>query len=569
MSVGTGIWRVMAVSWLAWSVTGAVCWGQASGAARDGGSPVAVGTGSVSGHVVVDVGGAGIRKVVVTLSADAGGEKREYTTSTDAFGQFRFEGVAAGTYSLSLTHAGYVVGQEKSKDATITVTAGQEVQGLVYKMQATGVIAGKITEPDGDPLAGVTVWVTRMGRNGPEVKANGPSEGEAGEETTNDLGEFRIANLRAGQYIVQAQARGMGPAPDPALRGRQKDRAIYALTFYPGTVDVKQASALQVPSGGTINANFSVMTSGTYRVSGTVAVAGNPLNMQIFLVSTTAQTEARALTEGGKFAFENVLPGTYMAQIVDMSPAGDGNPSTAHARIVASPIVVSDGDVTGLRLQVEAGGSVKGTVRAEGGETLDWANLNLSLVRVPEGGSELPQMESLGALGGTAALKEDGSFVLGDVTGATYQVVLEGQSEQFRDYYLKSVLVDGREAVDSGFAVNGDTNLDVLVSAKAARIEGTVVDGNGNAVPGATVVSLPSASKAERPDAYQTEKADGDGHFVMRGMSPGAYQLVGLRGTPHDVRKPEFAAKYGGKAQTVDLVEGDTKSVTLAVEDEE
>jgi hypothetical protein len=548
---------------------GFVCSVQVVATQSMGVSQVAAATGSVSGHVIMNVGGAGLRKVIVVLGAQAGEEKREYTTSTDAFGQFRIEDVQPGTYSVTLRRSGYLRAQEKATDAEITVSAGQEVKGLVYQMQPAGVIAGKITEPDGDPLPGVSVWVTRVGSHGPEVNPNGPNDSDAGEEITNDLGEFRIANLRAGQYIVQAQTHGTGPAPDPALRGRQKDRAIYALTFYPGTLEMKQASAVQVAAGGTATANFSVLTSGAYRVSGIVAVTGNPRNMQIFLVATSGQTEEHGLGDGGKFEFQNVLPGTYVAQIVDMSPAEPGFPPVAHTRIVASPIIVSDGDVTGLQLRLEVGGSVKGHVRTEDGETLDWKNLNLSLVRVSDGSAELPQMESLGESGATVALKEDGSFELSDVAGATYQVVLEGQSEKFRDYYLKSLQVDGREAVDTGFAVNGEMNLDVVVSGKAASIEGTVVDGKGNPVSGATVVSLPSASKAARLDGYQTEKADGDGHFVMRGMSPGAYQLVALQGTPGDVRKPEFAEKYGERAQTVDLAEGNKTSVTVTVVEEE
>ncbi len=530
-----------------------------------------VAVGNVTGKVVGVVGGVGIRKVVVTLEGVAGAGRQTYTTSTDAAGVFRFEGVAAGEYEVTLERAGFFALQEKAGDtATVTVAAGQEVAGLVYKMEAAGVISGKITEADGDPLQGVTVWVRRVEKNG-GVNPNGPKAEDPGEEATNDLGEFRIANVRAGKYILQAQAHGVGPAPDPADKGKQKDHAIYALTYYPGTLDEKQAGMLQVTAGGTAVANFGVLTSRTYSVSGTVQVAGNPRNMQMFLVSTTGQTEAQGLGDGGKFEFRNITSGTYVAQIVDRTATREGQPQ-AHTEMIASPIVVSDADVTGLQLQPVEGGAVSGQVRTEDGETLDWANMMVSLARMTEGeGSGLPQMAEFGGVGGTVPLKEDGSFAMGEVAAGRYRALLGGHSEKMRGYYMKSVTQDGRDVADSGFTVSGETVLDVVVSAKGASIDGTVVDGNGQPVAGATVVSLPGGEKKDRMDLYQREKTDASGHFLFRGLSPGVYVVVGLEALPEDAWEEEFLSKYGVKGTTVDLDEGEWKSAAgnLVVEEKE
>jgi Carboxypeptidase regulatory-like domain len=552
------------------ATSGASAYGSVRSSGEAEGPPLqgqAGGVGNVQGKVVQEGNSLGIRKVLVQL--EGGGETRSvYVTSTDGLGQFRFEGVLAGEYVVTISRAGFVPTTAKTEAQTIKVVAGQEVTGLVYRMQATGVITGKITEADGDPLQGVTVWVTRVGKNGePANDANGPAEGDAGEETTNDLGEYRIANLHAGQYIVQAQAHGMGPAPDPADRGKSKERPIYALTYYPGTLEMKQASVVQVLPGVTATANFPVMTSGVYRVSGTVQVTGNPRNMQIFLVSATGQTEVQQLGEGGRFEFQNILPGTYVAQVVDMNFAGDGGSPAAKTRIIASPIVVTDADVSGLQLQVEAGGSVSGKVHMDEGENPDWTRLELTLLRVADT-PELPQLEHIGALGGNAAIQEDGSFALKDVAGATYQVAMATQSEEFHDYYVKSVMLDGREVADTGFRVSGDTTLEVVMSAKGASIEGTVMDSKGRTVAGAMVASLPASGKLGRPDSYQTEKTDANGHFVMRGMNPGTYVLVALEEMPEDVRKPEFFQKYGEKGVSVELEEGDRKSLVVGVEEE-
>jgi Carboxypeptidase regulatory-like domain len=526
-------------------------------------------TGSVSGKVVLAGSGVGLGKVSVHLEGENLELRQEYETGTDALGNFRIEGVVAGEYGVTIQRVGFVPASGKPEEARITVVAGQELTGLLYKMLLTGVVAGKITEADGDPLPGVSVWVTRVGKNRTEFDTTGHDAGDAGQETTNDLGEYRIANLRAGQYIVQAQAHGMSPAPDPADKGKPREKPVYALTYYPGTVEVKQASTVQVTAGVTATANFSLMASRSYRVSGTVMAARNPRNMQMFLVSTTGQTEAQSLGEGGKFEFLHVLPGTYVAQIVDMSSAGDGRAPETHTQMIGSPIVVSEADVTGLVLQPEPGGSVKGKVRMEGGETSQWSNLNVSLVRVAEA-EELPQMADLGALGGNSGLEEDGSFAVKDVAGGTYQVFLGGPMSARQGYYLKSVMLDGREVVDTGFTVNGEMVLDVVLSAKGASIEGTVVDGDGKVLGGATVVTMPStgpgAGRAGRMDLYVTGQADARGHFVLSGLVPGAYVVVALAEVDGDTRKAEFFEKYGEKGTAVDVDEGERKEVEVVVQ---
>jgi Carboxypeptidase regulatory-like domain len=529
--------------------------------------------GGVAGRIVLEGIGAGVRKAVVTLEP-AGGENgvraeagQPYVTATDTEGRFRFEGVAPGEYRVNWVRTGFLRVGTRPEATLITVAPGQELGGLVYKMQMTGVIAGKITEADGDPMPGTSVWATRVGSKGTEFDTSGREEGEAGQETTNDLGEFRIANLRAGQYIVQAEVHGMDPAPDPAQKGRQRDKSVYALTYYPGTADPRAASPVVVNEGGTATASFEVVTRRSYHVSGTVTVAGNARNVQMFLVSATGQTESQGLGDGGKFEFANILPGTYEAQIVDMEYVSDGKSPESHTQMIGSPIVVSDADVTGLILQPEAAASVKGKVWAEGGVAFDGKGMKVTLVRVTEGAEALAPLEGLGGLGGEADLKEDGTFEFKEVAAGNYQVSLGGP-EGTGDYYMKSVTVDGREVVDTGFPMTGEIVLDVVMSAKGASIEGTVVDGDGKNVAGATVVSLPSTGKLGRPDTYRTEKTDSSGHFLMRGMHPGAYVLVAMGTVTDDVRKPEFFQMHAEKGQTVDVDEAERKSVVVKMVEE-
>jgi hypothetical protein len=122
--------------------------------------------------------------------------------------------------------------------------------------------------------------------------------------------------------------------------------------------------------------------------------------------------------------------------------------------------------------------------------------------------------------------------------------------------------------VENGFVVNGPVTLDVVLSARGGSIEGTVVDSNGNGVANASVVSFPASGKSGRPDAYQTDKTEASGHFLLRGIIPGSYVVVGVEELQSDPRNADFIAKYAEKGVRVDLDEGEKKSVTVNLMEE-
>lgn len=518
---------------------------------------------SVQGKVVKETGGIGIRKVIVELKGINEDPSQDYETATDAAGVFKIEAVEPGDYSIEVRREGYFAVNPKALEATITVEAGKDVTGLVYKMQAAGAIAGKIVDADGDPVPYVGVTATRVGKRGARAVLRGAAE--EGSQETNDLGEFRIGYLRAGQYEVKAQAQASeAPAPNPADMGKQKNRAVYTLTYYPGTVEQKQASLVRVLAGGTAKANFILLTGQAYRVNGAVGGVENAKTAQIVLMAKNGEEESQNLREGGQFDFPKVLPGTYVARVVEVSTGAVPGAPTVRMKTVSTPIVVSNADVTGLQLESESGGTVSGKLREESDELLPWREMQVSLMPVAEAGEEIPAVEQ-GMLAAITSVKDDGSFEIKEVAAGNYQLGVSGRSEKLRDYYTKSVQQNGREMVETGFTASGETTLEVVVSAKGASIEGTVLDSNGHVVATATVVSLPSSGKLGQLDSYQTEHTDERGHFVMRGLNPGQYVVLALENLPEDSRKPEFFEKYGEKGEKVELQEGERKSVGLTL----
>jgi Carboxypeptidase regulatory-like domain len=532
--------------------------GQSVGIVSGTSGPPAEGRSIVQGKVIQEPGGQGIRKVKVTLAGGLAPNHEPYQTTTDETGQFKIEGVAPGPYLVTLERAGFASDGKEIRERTVKVTDGQDTKDLIFHMLMAGVITGKIVDTDGDPLRGVGVAATARIEN---ARRN---LGAAQSGTTNDLGEYRIADLPPGKYVVQANPpQNEGPLPSPNEKGVAKERLIYVETYFPGTLDKRQAAAVEVPAGGTATANFGVQASRAYRVSGTVTGLGDNRMTGMFLIGRNGQTEQQNLAEGGRFEFSRVLPGTYKAQILSVSGWANGPMPSMKVLAISTPIEVNESDLLDLQLQVEPGGDVSGRLRMDGDEKVNFGELFVTLRPLANGEEEASLSIVLMGQAAVAKVSEDGSFEIKDAPGIDCQLEIGTRSDKFRDYYTKSVLLGGREVADTGFTVNAGTRLDVVVSAKGAAIEGTVVDGDGKPVPSAVVVTVPASGKLGRPDAYQIGGTDDSGHFNLRGMNPGEFVVLAFGEMPANHHSPEFAKKYEAKGERVALEEAAKKTVVL------
>src|SRR5208337_3939800 len=515
---------------------------------------------TVQGKVVQQPGGQGIRKVKVMLISRSGQIPQPYEAITDQAGQFKIENVMPGEYVVRLERSGYAADTKATREKTIHVTAGQDTKDLVFQMLAAAVISGKIVDLEGDPLQSVDVMALASTSGATKWR-----EGALLRGATNDLGEYRIADVPPGKYTIQATP-PKTQVPAANEKDSAKDRLVYVKTYFPGTLDERQAAAVDVSAGGAATANFAVQASHAFRVSGTIVGIGSPQMTQLILSSQNGQGEEQNLAEGGTFDFPDVLPGTYHAQLI-MFSFGNGQTPSMKMRAIRTPIEVNGSDVIGLQLQIDAGGDVSGKFRAAGDEKINWSELSVTLFRVAEGGEEPAGFPIQFAQ--PSDVQEDGSFEIKDAPSVNCQLAVGARSDKFRDYYTKSVLLGGRDVVDTGFAVSPGTVLDVVVSSKGAGLEGTVVDREGKPVTGANVVTIPASGKLGRPDAYQFAQTDDSGHFVIRGMNPGEFRVLAFEEMQENYRSPEFAKKYEGKGEKVQLEEVAKKTVVVKLIPEE
>ena len=155
---------------------------------------------SIQGKVVEVKSGQPIRKVNVEVMGGAGQSYERHSATTSADGTFLIENLKPGGYAVTLEHAGFVQKATSRDQGSFTLQPGQSLTGLVFRMQAAGVISGKIADMDGDPMAGVSVSAAMTG-----TMARGAGRFGSQNGVTNDLGEYRIADLRPGKYLILAQ----------------------------------------------------------------------------------------------------------------------------------------------------------------------------------------------------------------------------------------------------------------------------------------------------------------------------------------------------------------------------
>ncbi|MGA2096198.1 MAG: carboxypeptidase-like regulatory domain-containing protein [Candidatus Acidiferrum sp.] len=90
---------------------------------------------SIQGEVVDAKSGLPIRKAMVQLRG--GARLSSATTSTD--GTFLIEDLEPGRYLVILKRGGFVQMASELLQTTFTLQSGQQLTGLVYKMQPAGV----------------------------------------------------------------------------------------------------------------------------------------------------------------------------------------------------------------------------------------------------------------------------------------------------------------------------------------------------------------------------------------------------------------------------------------------
>lgn len=529
------------------------------------------GTGSreravVAGIVTKDPDSQPVKKALIELIAENQTQGGDYTAVTAADGTFRIESIIPGRYHLFAERSGMLDADRQrthSDGRVLTLTAGEDLNDVRIRLQAAAVIRGRVVDEDGEPLPEAEVTVLR------QTFVSGHSHWQqSGGERTNDLGEFRISGLPAGNVYVS-----VNPPPDlksliesagrSAADARSADKAAtsYQTTYYPGTTDRSQAMPIQLHAGDDFPLTFSLTPAPSLSIRGSVvnlpprAAATIVLQSRDFnLIQNGAE-----IHKDGSFVIHDVSPGSYT-----ITASVEGTPVPLTAR---QALQVGATSVDGVRLSPQPGATLRGRLRVEGagGVTrFDPAQIFFTLQTVS--GDD----DNLGVMMGDrftnlTHVSPDGSFGWNDVPSGSYYVQLLGETGANENWFVKSVSAGGRDVNDSGISASGGAMaLDVVVSANGAIADGIVLDSKGQPFADAVVVAVPELRLRGRVDRYRKTVTDQRGHFSLHGIPSGDYTVFAWESVDGEAYlNPEFVKSFDGQGSPLRAGEGERKSVQV------
>ena len=352
--------------------------------------------GTLSGRVTVEGTNAPVTEARVTLMP-TGPRTRPMTAGpvgmppqavTDTDGRFTFPHLRVGTYRIDVQKTGYApLSDMGNPGPTVEIAANHAASAEVH-VKKGAVIAGRVLDAAGEPLPDAHVMALRrmQGRGGMASRLMPAGQGAP----TNDLGEFRVTGLAAGEYFIAASPRPNigfgGPAIDPPAT----TTTAVATTYYPGTLDQAAAMPITVAPGETAN-NITVpmQAAPAFRISGVVVdEEGKPVGGAMVMLMPDPRSGAFVgmgpsggvrTRDDGRFSIGGVTPGAY--RVNASSPimmggrgggaaaggsatvsSGSGAVSTTWTSVAGggsrsmdqpTEVVVSDASVTGLRIVVQ------------------------------------------------------------------------------------------------------------------------------------------------------------------------------------------------------------------------
>ncbi|MGO9231604.1 MAG: carboxypeptidase regulatory-like domain-containing protein [Bryobacteraceae bacterium] len=504
--------------------------------------------GSVAGTVVDSKSGAAVKNSTVSLvnrgGSFGGGFLRSYpaagspsTAETDERGRFSISNVEPGFYRITAQARGHVSpapGFTNAEDLTV-VGDGQQLTDVVVKIEPQAVITGKIVDEDGEPLAHARVSALRNMENGEarQWRVQGGSD-------TDDRGEYRVANLGPGSYLVRAtyRSRGLGPVFDQALPERPD--MTYRVQFYPDAAEAESAKLVNVATGAEVaGIDMKMQRVPTVRVRGKLTGEEPGIKAALRLVMKKEHggfpVQERTAIRGpeGAFEFSGVRPGSYYLVARDSS----------NSRFAVQSIEVGEKHIAGLTVDLAGRREIRATVKLENAR----GPIYFSLVPTIAG---LPQVSQ-------NVMDGDTTLTLSNVAPIPYRI----GDNLGPDYYWKSIVQGGQPITGRTIDFGTEGLLEITVSSGAARVDGSVVDPHGKPVPNAPVALAPAGGTST---AVRTGTADAQGRFYIGSVAPGDYRVAAWAAIPPgQIEDAEFVRSSAGNSTLLSVAARDRKTVQV------
>jgi hypothetical protein len=547
-------------------------------------SEATVGTGVITGLVIAADNALPVRRARVSVAGGppppprtgpvatatlqfAGGATRTRTeTFTDASGRFEVGHLPDGIYSINVQpSAGFAAPRPVPP---VRILDGKPV-AVTIRVERAGAIEGRVLDGDGEPVAYAMVramsWANAGGTRRLAWRAGA---------STNDLGQFRLFGLPAGEYFVSAQAQPMRLRDEAAA-----PTAGFVPTYYQGTADVAGATPIKVIAGGDVaGIDIPLQTATLVTVAGRVILPGGqapPAGTQpsVTLVSVTDDQSVPRYgpQDSSSYRFVDVPPGEYLlaASVVPTSGSWSSSDPTPPRPGGIVPVHVGSTNIS-VDLELNLGATVSGIVRVEGqAPAADTSVPGSKPIDAPSAPTVAPRLvTSSGSImmafapGRPVQASEDGSFVL---TGLRGQFLFNASGPGA----LKSVRLNGRDVTGTPIELAGTENLDgleVTLTRDVGVIRGRVLGQDGQPYGQALVMAIPTERERVFPlspfvkstgtvdttlmpsvrvpagesNPMRTAEVRSTGDFTLPPLVAGRYRLVAYDRTTGPVGIPDI-----------------------------
>jgi carboxypeptidase family protein len=494
----------------------------------------------IAGVLLNAVTGEPVRRGVVQALDQTGHSVSASTTGAD--GRFALDRLAAGKFQLTASKRGFRTASYDEHDefATSIVTgADQDTTHLQYKISPNAVFWGVVTSDDGEPVANANVMLFKR------PKHKGERIERAGGAQTDDMGEYEISDMAAGEYMLAVTAE-----PWYAIHGTiggKKNSAldvVYPVTFFDSTTDERAATPIELAGGMRQEINLSMHAVPSLHISIPVperadgSVVLPQLQRLAFgtVIDTQSSGDFFGGAQGRTLELGGVAPGQYELAM-------------------GEPQHVVDVDLNAnQQIDPEAGAAataVRGTARMISGMATP-EEMTLTLNRL-DGGAGQNQF---------ATEVRRGRFTFMPVPPGEYEMWATAGDKRMP---VVAIAIGAKDQPGNVFTLReGGPALQVTLSQAETRIEGFAKK-DAKGVAGAMMVLLPRDFEQWK-GLTRRDQSDSDGSFAFRDVAPGEYTAVAIEdGWRLDWTSPAVMQRYLRAGTNVTVSAGAGKMVKLPV----
>lgn len=527
--------------------------------------------GLVEGRVTNSETGDGIAGATVRLAPVGrhGGPGAGKTATSRNDGTFTLDGVEPGGYFVIATQSNFTPAPSSGQPrAYIQVAPAQTVSNVALQLSPMGRISGRVVDDEGNPVAGARVeaFVTYNLRGKTQLR-------HVSETSTDEKGKYVLKTQGAGKYYLIAKPDDdddeTADQPEQATATPQAARAQLVRTFYPKSLDLDGATALDASSGqDTPDITIQLQRAATYHIRGKIEGLAAPANgapkwknaPSVTLgprgsISSNGLGDMVRPEADGTFEISDVLPGSYTLTVigVDDLSAARGGRGWRMRLLARQDVDVGAADVNGIAMAVIPLMRLAGRVTVEGQENAAVQGIHIDLVpSIPGSVGGFMQHVPVGA---------DGAFVFEDVAPGEYAIRLAGGAPQ--GTYVKAILYNRQDITTTGLDLTqgGGGEIDVLLRTGTGEVDGAV----SNATARAAMMILAPETIGPDGSGVLLGNLQPSGSFVIRNAPPGRYYAFAVESWSPVWQNADFLRQMQNQGTAVDLPENGHVQVELPV----